>query len=218
MSQPKWQQLGRVLALSLITFVLAHNVIFLIAYRASFAAALARTGHDEHWTATVIVVAELALALLVAGAARLLQLGQLARSLAPGRLTGPEDGWHGLRHHALRVWLVVFPVTLAVFIGAENIERLNAGLPAPGLSVLGSGGYPVSMVLLAATSLLVALVEALYRWRREILTARIEAANQRWARAGASPAPREFPWVDRRHGSIAGHRIAGRAPPLGAAA
>jgi hypothetical protein len=217
MSHPKWQPLLRSTALALVAFVLAHNAIFLIAYRASFATALARSGHDEHWTATVIVAAELALALFVAGIARLVQLRRLVRALDGDRFAGPDDGWPGLRRHLVRGWLVMFPVTLALFVGAENLERVNVGLPAPGLGVLDAVGYPASMLILAAASLLVALVEALYRWRHEVLVARIRAARRRWARSTGSLGRREFPWVERRHGSIAGHRIAGRAPPLGAA-
>ncbi|MGH2406529.1 MAG: hypothetical protein ACRDF7_00430 [Candidatus Limnocylindrales bacterium] len=217
MSQPKWQPLGRVIALALVAFVLAHDLIFLIAYGTSFASALARSGHDSHWTATVIVVAELALALLVAGGARLIRLRRVARSLPAGRAASPDEGWRGLPRQLVRGWLAVFALTLAVFLGAENLERVNAGLPAPGLGVLDTIGYPGSLLILAATSLLVAFVEALYRWRRDALVARIEAARQGWSRAARSTPGREWPWVERRHGSIAAHRIAGRAPPSGAA-
>ncbi|MFI5254400.1 MAG: hypothetical protein ACHQ15_02945 [Candidatus Limnocylindrales bacterium] len=202
--------------LALVAFVLAHDVIFLLTYGAAAGTALAQSGHDARWTATVVVVAELGFALLVAGVARLSHLSGLAGSFNDSGDTVAARPVGRLLEHVLRGWLVVFPFALVLFVGNENLERLNAGLPAPGLGVLGPLGYPGSLFVIAAVSLLVALVDALYRWRLEVLVARIEAARARWARARqASPRPR-FPWVEPRHGSIVGHLSAGRAPPAGA--
>jgi hypothetical protein len=100
-----------------------------------------------------------------------------------------------------------------LFVVVENLERMSVGLPAPGLEVMGSLGFPGIAVLFVLVAAVTALVEALYRWRREVLLARIEAARTRRTRTAATSGRPTAPWVDRRHAAIAGHRIAGRAPP-----
>ncbi len=211
-----WHVSLRVAASALVAFVLAHDVIFLVTYRGGTGAALLRSGHDERWTSTVIVVAVLAVGLLATGVARLVELARLAGALD----TGSSRIRHGrtyLLRHLLRGWLIVFTLTVVLFLGVENLEHLSVGLPAPGLGVLRSPEYQAAPLILAAVSLLVALVEALYRWRHEVLVARIAAARARWARSSGAAARPWFPWVERRHRSIAGHHVAGRAPPLTAA-
>jgi hypothetical protein len=117
-----------------------------------------------------------------------------------------------------RAWLAIFPISLALFIVVENVERMSAGLPAPGLDVMGSLGIAGIALLFGIVAGVAALVDALYRWRRAVLIARIAAARRRPARAAAVGARPNMPWVERRHAAIAGHRIAGRAPPRALAA
>lgn len=198
-------------------FALAHNLVFLATFGGGSGQALARTGHGVQWTATVVVVAILALALGAAGALRLAQLSRLARDIDHGGVSSARPGIGDLVEHLVRAWLVILGCALLLFVGAENVEHVIAGLPAPGLTVLGSGGYQAALTIFASVALLAALVDALYRWRRDMLAARIEAGRARWARSrGSMPRP-QIPWVERRHGAIVGHRIAGRAPPPAAA-
>ena len=210
----RWRDRFRLAALATVAFVLAHDVIFLITDGRSYGLALARTGHGDQWTGTVIIVVGLAISLAVLGTARLVSLSRLAGELDAGAITVRAGRLGDLAGHLLRSWLVILPIALVLFIVVENIEHLSVGLPAPGLSVLGSAQYHSVLGVFAVVSLLAALVDALYRWRRDILVARIEAARARLRRRPARVGRRSLPWVDLRHAAITGNRISGRAPPL----
>ena len=64
-----WRDRFRLAALAAVAFVLAHDLVFLLTDGGSYGLALARTGHGDQWTGTVIVVAALAAGLAIAGAA-----------------------------------------------------------------------------------------------------------------------------------------------------
>jgi len=213
-----WRDRARLGLLAAVTFVLAHDIAFLLTFGSSWQAVLARTGHGNAWNDTALVVVGLAVALAIAGLARLGRLARMARSLGGGRSTAPQAGHGALVQGLRRAWLAIFPVSLALFIVVENVERMSAGLPAPGLDVMGSLGFAGIAVLFGIVAGVTALVDALYRWRRAVLIARIEAARRCPARASAVGARPGVPWVERRHAAIAGHRIAGRAPPRALAA
>ena len=213
-----WRDRARLGLLAAVTFVLAHDIAFLLTFGSSWQAVLARTGHGNAWNETVVVVAGLAVALAFAGLARLAWLARMARRLDGGRSTAPRVGRGPLVQGLRRAWLAIFPISLALFIVVENVERTSAGLPAPGLDVMGSLGFAGIAVLFGIVAGITGLVDALYRWRRAVLIARIAAARRRPARAAAVGARPNMPWVERRHAAIAGHRIAGRAPPRALAA
>jgi hypothetical protein len=166
------------------------------------------------WTAAVVLVAVLGLALALSGAIRLAQLTRMADHLEGQALGLERTGVRDLAGHLASTWPRIFCLALVAFVCGENLEHIAVGLPAPGLTVLGSGEYHAPLAIFAAVAFAAAMVDALYRWRRDILVARIEAARAAWARVRRSSPRPETPWVDRRHGAIAGHRIAGRAPPL----
>jgi hypothetical protein len=209
----QWRDRFRLAALAAVAFVLAHDLIFLITDGRLYGVALAQTGHGDQWTGTVVIVAGLATTLAIVGIARLISLTRLARELDAGDLTVSRGRLGDLGGLLLRSWLVILPIALLLFIVVENLEHLSVGLPAPGLSVLGSSQYHSVIGVFVVVSMLAALVDALYRWRRDILVARIEAARARLARRPARIARRSLPWVDIRHASITGNRISGRAPP-----
>ena len=209
-----WRDRFRLATLAAVAFVLAHDTVFLLTDGGSFGVALARTGHGDQWTGTVLIVATLALSLAAAGALRLLRLSRLARDLDAGDISVREGRPADLVSHLLKAWLVILPVALIVFVIVENLEHLSVGLPAPGLAVLGSAQYHAVLGVFAVVSLGAALVDALYRWRRDVLVARIEAARARLRHPRSVAAPDRLPWLDRRHASIIGNRISGRAPPL----
>ena len=213
-----WRDRARLGLLAAVTLVLAHDIAFLLTFGSSWQAVLARTGHGNAWNETVVVVAGLAVALAFAGLARLAWLSRMARRLDGGRSTAPRVGRGPLVQGLRRAWLAIFPISLALFIVVENVERASAGLPAPGLDVMGSLGIAGIALLFGIVAGVAALVDALYRWRRAVLIARIAAARRRPARAAAVGARPNMPWVERRHAAIAGHRIAGRAPPRALAA
>ena len=205
------------MVLALAAFVLAHDAIYLVTFGPAYRFGLARLGHDGRWTAAALLVAGLTIGLAIAGIVRLVQLARLARLLDAGRIQiGSRARMHFFRH-LTRSWLVIFPAATLLFVVVENIEHVSVGLPLPGLSVLGSLDYHGTVLVLAAVAAAASLIDALYRWRRDVLTARIEAARASWSRAATPRRRPDLPWVERRHGSIAGHRTVGRAPPLGAA-
>ena len=222
MTGTSWRGRVRIGVLALVAFVLSHDLIFLVTYGPAYRVGMARLGHDDRWTTAVFLVLGLAVALAIAGGVRLAQLARLARRIEAGtadrRLRPPARGARLLARDFGRSWLVIFPIALLLFVVGENIEHVSAGLPLPGLGVLGSLDYHGTVVILGAVSAAGALVDALYRWRAKVLEARIEAARSRWLRANAAPARPDLPWVERRHASIAGHTAIGRAPPAGAAA
>jgi hypothetical protein len=213
MTEGHWRDRFRLAALAVVAFVLAHDLVFLLTDGGSYGLALARTGHGDQWTGTVILVAALALSLTALGAVRLISLTRIARRLNAGDISVGGGRLTDLGGHVIRGWLVIMPVALILFVGVENLEHVSVGLPAPGLSVLGSVQYHSIIGVFLLVSLLAALVDALYRWRRDVLVARIEAARARLRHAPAIIVRRPLPWVDRRHASITGNRISGRAPP-----
>jgi len=101
--------------------------------------------------------------------------------------------------------------TVVLFVAQENLERIALGDPLPGMGVLARNGSPVAMTVIAAVALGVALVGALFRWRRDILIARIAAGRGRWRLQRAEP--RRSQDADRRPQLALGGSIAGRAPP-----
>jgi hypothetical protein len=218
MIQGTWRDRFRLATLAAVAFVLAHDTVFLLTDGGSFGLALARTGHGNQWTGTVIVVAGLAISLAIAGAVRLVRLSRLAAELDAGEISVREGRPSDLLSHLLKAWLLILPVALVLFVVVENLEHLSVGLPAPGLSVLGSTQYHSVLGVFAVVSLLAALVDALYRWRRDVLVARIEAARARLQHAPAVLGRHHQPWLDLRHASITSNQISGRAPPQRAVA
>jgi hypothetical protein len=216
MSRKGWRDRVRTGALALVVFALAHNVTFLVTYDENVGAALARTGHGTQWTATVVLVAILAAVLAVAGAVRIVQLSRLAHELDGPGIGTAGGGSRDLARHVIRAWLQVFACSLVVFVAAENLEHVSAGLSAPGLNVLGSGEYHLASVVFAACALAAALVEALYRWRRDVLVALIAASRSGATRNRSSGLRPRTPWADRHHAAVTRHRIEGRAPPAAA--
>ena len=213
-----WRDRGRLGILVAVTFVLAHDIAFLLTFGSSWQAVLARTGHGNAWNETALVVVGLAGGLAVAGLARLAWLARMARRLDGGRSAAPQVGRGVLVQGLRRAWLAIFPISLALFIVVENVERMSVGLPAPGLDVMGSLG-------LAGIAVLFGSSPASRPWSMPCTAgggtsssraSRLPAAVRHAAAAvGARP---NAPWVEHRHAAIAGHRIAGRAPPRALAA
>jgi len=199
-------------AMTSVALVVAHNFVFLLAYGAGFDEALAHTGHDGTWGTAVAVVLAAALGLLGLGAWRLYRLGVVARSLTAteGRLR-PEP--KAFARQLVGLWLRLAGATTLLFVVQENLEHQHAGLELPGLSVLGSAEYPDATFVIAAIALAVAFVVSLFRWRRDVLVARITAARGPRFRARPTIQTRRAIWVEPRHASIVVHQFSGRAPP-----
>jgi hypothetical protein len=192
--------------LSLAVFVVGHDLLFLLASGAKFSATLQQSGHGAAWDVTVLTV--VGAAALLAGLAlrRLVVLSRMAREL-DGSAETDDQSLAPLIRHTLQLWALILPIALILLVANENMERAAIGLPLPGLGVLVAAGP-----IFAAVALAVAIVAALYSWRRDLLISRLAHARRPWRVPTAQAYPR-LPWVNRRPGSNVGRRQAGRAPP-----
>ncbi|MGH2464344.1 MAG: hypothetical protein ACRDGI_02695, partial [Candidatus Limnocylindrales bacterium] len=116
MIRETWRDRLRLAALAAAALVLAHDLVFLLTDGGSYRLALARTGHGDQWTGTVIVVAILAIGLAMAGAFRLLTLSKLAHDLNAGDISVRQGSFADLAEHLFRAWLLILPVALALFV------------------------------------------------------------------------------------------------------
>jgi hypothetical protein len=200
------------IAMTSVALVVAHNLVFLLAYGPGFDEALAHTGHDGTWATAVAVVLSAAVALLGLGAWRLYRLWVVARSLTmtEGSLR-PEP--NAFARSVVGLWLSLAGATTVIFVVQENLEHQRAGLGMPGLSVLESAEYPHAAFVIAAIAFAVGFVVGLFRWRRDVFIARIAAARSPWSRARPTIPIRRPTWVERRHASIVVHQFSERAPP-----
>jgi hypothetical protein len=199
-------------AMTLVSLVVAHNLVFLLAYGSGYDEALAHSGHDGTWGTAVAVVLAAALGLVGLGTWRLHRLGVVARALAATG-GGLRPGPNGFARCLVGLWVRLVGATTLLFVIQENLEHQRVGEELPGLAVLGSAQYPNAVFVIAAISLAVAFVVALFRWRRDVLVARIEGARERWHGAPRTIPRRPLVWVERRHASIVLHQLSGRAPP-----
>jgi len=197
---------------TLIALVIAHNLVFILAYGSGYDEALAHSGHDGAWGTAVAVVLAATIGLLCLGTWRLYRLGVIARirSVDEG---GLQPGLKGLARRLIALWACLTGATTVLFVLQENLERQRIGQALPGFGVLESAAYPHAAFVIAAVTLAVAVVVVLFRWRRDLLVARITAERVRWQAAPMAAQRQPFVWVERRHASIVAHQVSGRAPP-----
>jgi hypothetical protein len=200
------------LSMTLVALVVAHNLVFLLAYGSGYEEALAHSGHDGTWGTAVAVVLAAAIGLLGLGAWRLYRLGVIARALGATE-GGLRPRPSGFVQRLVGLWVRLATATTLLFVVQENLERQHVGEGLPGLSVLGSAEYPDAALVIAVITLAVAFVVGLFRWRRDVLVARIGAGRERWHPAARTAQPRGAAWIERRHASIVVHQFSGRAPP-----
>lgn len=206
-----------VVGTALVALVLTHSVVFLVRYGSAYGEALAHNGHDLAWSLAVWSAAILGIVLALAGVARLVVLGRSAREIPQSGSSSPVRTLTSLRVRPLvRAWLFTSArlalVTAALLTIQENLERAGAGLPQPGIGLVVSPEYPWAVAIIALVSLAVGFVVALYRWRREVLLARIRAA--RAVHHGALTPRPTFAPQHRPAVSILGRAGGLRAPPL----
>lgn len=200
-------------ALQLVALVLAHELVFLARYGSRYGEALVHAGHGQTWSAAVVTC--LALGGLVAGVAvlRLARLGLLVR-----RAGGSGSRFDGLPPVSLaRAWARNAPriavVSVVLLSIQENIERAATGGVMPGPAILLTPEYAGGLWITIGVALAVALVAALFQWRRDVLLARLRAARVRLPRGTQAPILRR----SRRTvpgGSLLGRGFALRAPPV----
>ncbi len=200
--------------MTLVALVVAHNLVFLLGYGPLSGQALARTGHGDAWQTAVITVLGTGACLLGIALWRLYRLDLLARAHGHRASDPRESSIEAVDSGFANLWGRLTAATAFLFLVQENTEHLLSGHELPGLSVLGSAEYPDALLVIGGVALVVALVGALIRWRRAILTGRIAAAIRRLRFRGVAPLRRPHADPDRRPGTILGRARALRAPPL----
>jgi len=201
--------------LSLAALILGHHLVFLTAYGPQYWTMLERTGHGPVWAVTVLTVAILSAGLVFLAIRRIASLRRLARAVEDGGTTVRDGSLRHLARHVLWLWCVVAVASLALFVLNENLERAAIGLPTPGLAILVGGiGHTSPIIVFLVVAAAVSAVAGLYRWRRDILLARVTPTRQVWDRSADGRGGRPDPLPRRRPRSVVGSRLAGRAPPL----
>ena len=213
--------LGIALALQLVALVLAHDLVYLARYGSQYGEALVHAGHGGAWSATVGTTLAIAVALILAGALRLAQLGILVQresAATGGRRTTRSTGASLDVGQLRRTWLRLAPrmalVSVVLLTIQENLERSALGGPMPGPGILVSPEYPWALGITIAVGLLVGFVAALFEGRRRALIERLRVARSTPPhQSGAtSSQPRGPAW--RPTGSVLGRRSGLRAPPF----
>ncbi len=209
------------LALAPGALVAVHELAFLLTFGAGFDAAMANSGHDWHWTASASVVVALSAVLAALASLQLWRLQRTASEL-DGSPVGPafpaRARDHRLRLRAylrllLPLWASLALLVAGLFVVQENLERLAISAPPPGLSVLGSAAYPVTVPIVVLVTLAFSAVGALFRLGHSVLAERI-ARLLGDPRPGRPSALRRPPLVPIRSvRSLIGDNRAGRAPP-----
>jgi hypothetical protein len=200
------------LAMSLVSLVTAHNLVFVLAFGPRAGDALAHTGHGDAWQAAVTTVLLAGAGLLTIALWRLHQLGLLTHRLEGlGPVRNVDQPLLG--RDFVNLWARLMGTTAMVFVLQENVEHLASNLPLPGLGVLGSTEYPNALLVVGVVALAVALVGSLVRWRRAVLIARLRAGIGRLRRQ-PDARPQRPTDPEPRPGAILGRALAGRAPPV----
>ncbi len=197
---------------TLVALVVAHNLVFLLAFGSGYQEALAHSGHDGAWGTAVAIVFPATIGLLCLGTWRLYRLGVIARTRSDNE-SGLQPGLKGFVRRLIALWASLTGATTVLFVLQENLEHQRVGQALPGFGVLESAAYPHAAFVIAAVTLAVAVVVVLFRWRRDLLVAKVTAARVRWQAAPKAAQRRTHAWVERRHASIVAHLVSGRAPP-----
>jgi len=150
-------------ALSAVALVLVHDLAFLLTYGSAAGDMLTRTGHDGRWTDAVVLVLSIGGAMLGAACWR---VTSLVRSIHEAGGAEVRSASHGA---PLRMFLAQ-ALTIAVasgilFLLQENVEHLAGGEAMPGLGVLCSAEYPVTLPLLVLVAIALAGLATLFRLR-----------------------------------------------------
>jgi hypothetical protein len=153
--------------------VASHELIALIGHDGGLGSTLPtqEREHGRDWVGVALTIAVVAIALA------LVAFGQLHRLMRQGsmgrrrRLSVDDGGVRVFGRVIARFWLPLVAATSAALLVHENFETASAGLPLPGLRVLG-GDHVIAVPTIAVVSLVVAVVAALVCLGRHVLLVR----------------------------------------------
>ena len=191
----------------------AHQVAYLATAGSAeaYAAAMSASGHDGVWLPLVGIVLVAIVLVTVVVTRRLLDLSARA---GRGRRRHVDVPFRDYASMVGSLWPRFVAATIVAYAVQENVERVLAGGTPPGLDALvAHGSIPILVIVIS--SLLVAAVTALVRWRARILVARIRAGS---AFTRHAPVARPRPVRPRPRARAWGAATASRAPPMAAPA
>lgn len=199
-------------ALAAATLLISHDLVWLVQSGPgeSLATAL-RSAQHGYWTWVSIAILIGVCAAAIVTVLRTLGLLRLAH-----RLDAPvaRARARSFLARAAVAWLRLLAVVGIGFAIQENVEHYLAHGHVLGLGAVTGPEYPLAIPVLAAATVLAALVGATVRSiEREILAGIAGALRSRQARAPRRLRPIDVPVPLRRRPAMAG-TDAGRAPPL----
>jgi hypothetical protein len=167
--------------------LVAHHAAYLTttASAAAYSHAMSSSGHDATWLPFVSIVLVAAVVLVASVAWRLLRLGALAGDRPSSRASADAGAYARV---VLVLWCRLAAATFLAFATLENVERGLAGLTLPGMDALVVHG-PVPVLSILGSSLVVAAVAGLVRWRTLTLIARIPAQRSSIRRPASARRP-----------------------------
>ena len=215
---PSSRPLGRValFGMALVSLMMGHELTYVLAHGlgAGYEHAMAEGGHSGYWTSFVLTVVGLSLILVGVATLQLRRLGRLARRTRIDGLAVADAAPRCFIDLLARTWPRVGLLAVGLFLVQENVELWAASQPMPFLDVL-AGEHAMALPVLAAVSLLAAVVGALVGWRRHVLRSRIEAIRT-WARPTAGRRPTLPSSRPLTRITVSSHGL--RAPPVAVAA
>ena len=164
---------GRVALLILVAVcaVAAHQATYLLGFGGEgFGQALGAGGHDGHWTPLVALVLLAGTLLGMVTSHQLRRLSARAAHLDVG--SHPDGELRAFVWSTAVLWLRLGLATTVAYAVQENTERVVVGLAPSGLDALAAHGL-LPIIVILVTSLAIATVAALVRWRCETLLARL---------------------------------------------
>lgn len=214
MTAPRVRRSAVLGALTLLTIVVAHELIYGLVYGAgdAYDAAMSGAGHGSYWASFALFVGGATVALALIVGAQVARLHRRAAAMASTNSRRTDDGPEFARILARR-WIAVAAASIVAYVAQENLERVASGASAPGFATL-AGEHLVALPVLLAVALAVAAAASLVAWRRDVLLSRM--------RLCAGPPSRTTATAHRPAGDVVlaglrGPRLHGvRAPPRAA--
>lgn len=164
-------QLLRLIALVPIAAFAGHELLFLLQYGTGddYTTIMLQSGHG-YWLAFSVVILVLCGGVIARGA---FQVHRLSRRVIPASRHLGGARAPSYRAELRAIWPALFLLSCAFFTVQENLEHIGAGLAPHGIGSLLGAEHPLAVPALALTSLLVAAIGALIRWRVQTLERRL---------------------------------------------